>query len=78
MKLNLKFKENSQKFDLKFGQVQMVSDGGYERGYGEGYAKGEIDGFQKGYDEGLSKREYEIWTITYIDGTIEEVKVALV
>lgn len=32
MKLELKFKENSQKLDMSFGQFQDVTDGGFERG----------------------------------------------
>lgn len=65
MKLDVKFSESNQSFDCQFGEVNNVSDGGYERGYAAGYT------------EGLAARQYEIWTITYADGTVEEKEVAL-
>lgn len=61
MILEVTFEEQSASFDMQFGEINNVSDGGYERGYAEG----------------LSKREYETWTITYVDGTVEEKEVAL-
>ena len=48
MKLDLKFKENNQRLDLKFGQYQDLTDGGYERGLAEGQ--------EIGYAEALDKR----------------------
>lgn len=38
MKLDLKFTEDNKEFKLDFGQIQDLSDGGYERGYAAGKA----------------------------------------
>lgn len=38
MKLDLNFTENNKEFKLDFGQIQDLSDGGYERGYERGKA----------------------------------------
>ena len=38
MKLDLKFSENNKEFKLNFGQIQDLTDGGYERGYAAGKA----------------------------------------
>ena len=38
MKLDLNFTENNAEFKLDFGQIQDLSDGGYERGYERGKA----------------------------------------
>lgn len=38
MKLDLKFSENNKEFKLDFGQIQDLTDGGYERGYAAGKA----------------------------------------
>ena len=38
MKLDLNFTENNKEFKLNFGQIQDLSDGGYERGYAAGKA----------------------------------------
>lgn len=89
----LKFKENNVSFKPAFGEIYQVSDGGYERGYEAGYNKGydegettgydkghnegEVEGYKEGYDAGLAARTYETWTITYVDGTVEEKDVAL-
>ena len=35
------------------------------------------DRYDEGYADGLAARTYETWTITYVDGTIEEKEVAL-
>lgn len=51
MKLDLKFKENAQRIDLGFGQYQDLSDGGFERGYAEGYEVGEQQGFENFVNE---------------------------
>ena len=40
MKLDVKFVESNQSFKTGFGEVQNISDGGYERGYAKGYAEG--------------------------------------
>lgn len=85
MILEVTFEEQSASFDMQFGEINNVSDGGYERGYAEGstdgYTKGHTDGVSEGYADGYSKglaeRTYEAWTITYVDGTVEEKEVAL-
>lgn len=77
MDFKVKFTEQGGTFKAKFGAVQNVSDGGYERGYAAGYEVGEVDGRGKGYAEGLAARAYETWTITLTDGTVIEKEVAL-
>ena len=54
MKLNVKFKENKQRITPKFGEVFNASDGGFERGYDAGYAKGETAGYNKGTSDGYT------------------------
>lgn len=44
MKIDVKFSETSQNFAPKWGEVQNLSDGGFERGYAVGYAEGYILG----------------------------------
>jgi hypothetical protein len=51
MKFELKFKENNQNLDMSFGQLQNVTDGGFERGYKQGL----VDGKQVGFDNAISK-----------------------
>lgn len=53
MKLDLKFSENNKEFKLNFGQIQDLTDGGYERGYAAGYAEGKAVGYGEGYEEGF-------------------------
>lgn len=43
MKIDVVFHENEGSFDADFGEVQNISDGGYERGYAAGYEKGYSD-----------------------------------
>lgn len=38
---DVKFESNSLDQEVSFGEVHRVSDGGYERGYADGYGKGE-------------------------------------
>ena len=45
------FEEQEQTIHVDFGQIQDISDGGYDRGY----AKGEADGYEKGHTEGLTE-----------------------
>ena len=33
MKFDITFEESNQGFDVDFGEVHNISDGGYERGY---------------------------------------------
>lgn len=53
MKLDLNFTENNKEFKLDFGQIQDLSDGGYERGYSKGYNDGKAVGYAAGYEEGF-------------------------
>ena len=77
MKFKLKFEEENREFNLKYGEVIQVSDGGFESGYEQGFETGSNDGYSKGYNEGLKQRTYEIWTITLKDGSVIEKEVAL-
>ena len=40
MTFRVKFSEQGGSFLARFGEVQNISDGGYERGYAKGYAEG--------------------------------------
>lgn len=53
MTLDVKFEEQDQTFSTNFGEIQTVSDGGFERGYTEGYTQGEVEGYDKGKTDGL-------------------------
>lgn len=59
MKFDVTFSETEQRFAVRFGEVQVASDGGYERGYADGekdgFAKGETAGFEKGYESGVTQ-----------------------
>lgn len=72
MKLIARIKPTT-KLTAKFKELKIQLNGGFEEGYEQGIA----DGYRKGYDEGLAARTYETWTITYVDGTVEEKEVAL-
>lgn len=41
MNFLVKFSEQGDSFRASFGEVHNISDGGYERGYAEGYEKGD-------------------------------------
>ena len=45
MKLEMTFQEQDKRFGLDFGEVQDMTDGGYERGYAAGYKVGYSEGF---------------------------------
>jgi N-acetylneuraminic acid mutarotase len=65
MYLEIEFEEQDNSFDLEFEQVTEISDGGFDRGYAEGYENGKGDGLTEGYAKGetdgfadaLAKRE---------------------
>lgn len=82
MTLDIQFSETNQSFDCSFGEINNISDGGYENGYDEGYSKGEeagySDGYSKGKADGLAQRQYETWTFILEDGTEIEKEVALI
>lgn len=81
MKFKVKFREQNSKIPVKFRDLQVASDGGYDRGYEVGYEVGNADGqevgYTNGYNDGLAKRTYETWTITLADGSVIEKEIAL-
>ena len=85
MIIDVQFEEQDTCVDVDFGEVHTASDGGFELGYAagyevgntEGYTKGHSEGVEQGYADGLAARQYETWTLTYVDGTVEDVEVAL-
>ena len=69
MKLDLKFSENNKEFKLDFGQIQDLTDGGYERGYAAGKADEHkittsiLDGtIEQYYNEDVTRiKTYSFW-----------------
>lgn len=55
MKLGVKFEQSKQRFKTNFGTVHNISDGGYERGYAEGYEIGNEEGYTEGHTDGVEK-----------------------
>lgn len=55
MKLDVTFSESNQEFRTEFGEVQNISDGGFERGYAAGYEKGNTEGYTKGHTDGVEQ-----------------------
>lgn len=55
MNFVVKFTESDEIFKSKFGEINVVSDGGFERGYAQGLEEGEQQGYTKGYADGESK-----------------------
>ena len=55
MNFVVKFTESDEIFKSNFGEVNVVSDGGFERGYAQGLEEGEKQGYTKGYADGESK-----------------------
>lgn len=47
MRFNVKFSERNSQFSAKFGEIQEVSDGGYERGYEAGYEVGKDEVYEQ-------------------------------
>ena len=54
MILNIVFSESNQCFTPKFGEVNYVSDGGYDVGYEDGRKEGYDEGYPIGYDKGVT------------------------
>lgn len=52
MILQVEFTELDQSFTPDFGEVNNISDGGFERGYEAGYNKGNTEGREQGYSDG--------------------------
>ena len=55
MKLDVKFAANDKVIKSNFGEIYEVSDGGYDRGYNDGYKVGKEDGFGNGYNLGYDE-----------------------
>ena len=72
MKYNVQFQEITKQVDVNFGEVNNISDGGYERGLEEGqkkgYKTGYTEGEEKGYTAGYSKGETNGYNNGYSDG----------
>lgn len=59
MRFEVKIRHSDQRVPVKFGAVNNISDGGYERGREEGekigYENGHKDGVTEGYENGYGK-----------------------
>lgn len=59
MTFRVKFSEQGGSFRARFGEVQNISDGGYERGYAagyeDGYTRGHTEGVEQGYADGYEQ-----------------------
>lgn len=66
MKIKVKLTELKEQLSVVFKNIITVSDGGYEKGYNDGYQKG------------LNQRQYEEWTITLTDGSTVKKEIALI
>ena len=60
MTFRVKFSEQGGSFRARFGEVQNISDGGFERGYAKGYAEGREDGYAVGYKEGYNEMKLAV------------------
>ena len=67
MKLDVKFVESNQSFKTGFGEVQNISDGGYERGYAAGYEIGHRNGKTDGLTEFIDKDYFVTGKVTNIE-----------
>lgn len=52
MILNVQFEELTKELAFEFGEINNISDGGYERGYAEGHSTGYTEGHVDGQAEG--------------------------
>lgn len=72
---NVKFDGGSFKGDVSFGEVNRVSDGGYDSGYAagydSGYAKGADAGYESGYAQGHKDGNAEGYEKGHTDGHTE-------
>ena len=71
MTLEMNFAENDQRLDMSFGEFQDFSDGGYDRGFEEGYQSGYGTGFGDGEQEGYGKGFTDGKTEGYVIGQAE-------
>lgn len=75
MRLCIQFEASTQSFDPDFGAVNIVSDGGYERGYDAGYAdgygQGVIVGTEQGYASGFDAGEAKGYADGHAQGYAE-------
>lgn len=64
MILEVEFEEINQEVEIEMDEVNIVSDGGYDKGYAEGKA----DGYQAGYDIGFNNGQSSaVSQYTHID-----------
>lgn len=62
-------KENTKKLNTLVEGISNLPKDRQDEAYNDGYNKGHTDG--------LAQRQYEVWTITLVDGSIVEKEVAL-
>lgn len=78
MRFEVKIRHSDQRVPVKFGAVNNISDGGYERGREEGekigYENGHKDGVTEGYENGYGKGFADGETEGYGKGQTEGVK----
>lgn len=59
MTFRVKFSEQGGSFRARFGETHNISDGGFERGYAEGYeggyTRGHTEGVEQGYADGYEQ-----------------------
>lgn len=55
MTFSVEFEELNQEIDVDFGEVNNISDGGFERGYAAGYESGNSEGYNDGYADGTKQ-----------------------
>lgn len=53
MTIDVQFTEISEEITTDFGEIFEASDGGYDKGYNEGYDKGVETGYTDGYNKGV-------------------------
>ena len=73
MTFRVKFSEQGGSFRARFGEVQNISDGGYERGYSagykDGYTIGHTEGAEQGYADGYEQGDSNMDGILTRQGT---------
>lgn len=59
MILDVVFEEQSAQLDMDFGQLQQITDGGFDRGYAEGEKAGYVTGHAAGLTAGVGQGKQE-------------------
>ena len=67
MTFRVKFSEQGGSFRARFGEVQNISDGGYERGYAAGYENGYENGKNDSLAEFIDKDYFVTGKVTHIE-----------